>query len=48
MDWAWLDRLPAVSETDFIRHVRTPEPLEIRIDGRESRGAILKHGPRVE
>lgn len=48
VDWDWLDRLTAVSETDFIRHVRTPEPLEIRIDGRESRGAILKHGPRVE
>lgn len=41
IDWAWLDREAAVSESKFLRHVRLETPLEIRVDGRAGRGVIL-------
>ncbi|WP_320046888.1 PEP/pyruvate-binding domain-containing protein [uncultured Ilyobacter sp.] len=41
IDWSWLDRQPSTSETPFLRHVRLPEPLTIRVDGRHGRGVIL-------
>jgi len=41
IDWAWLDRQPAASETRFLRHVRMDVPLEVRVDGRHGRGVIL-------
>ena len=42
IDWEWLDNLPAENETEFVRHVRLDQPLEIRIDGRSRKGVILK------
>ncbi len=42
IDWAWLNAQPAETETAHVRHVRLPVPLEIRLDGRTQRGAILK------
>ncbi len=42
IDWDWLNSLPAVSETDHVRHVRTPGPLRCRVDGRSGRGVILR------
>ena len=35
-----LDALPACEETEFLRHVRTEEPLEIIVDGRTGRALI--------
>jgi hypothetical protein len=43
IDWDWLGRQPVVEETQFVRHVRTPEPFGIKVDGRTSRGVII-HG----
>lgn len=40
VDWAWLDALPPVHEGDLVRHVRTPRPLDVRVDGRARRGVI--------
>ena len=40
IDWEWLNRQPVVTETQFIRHVRTAAPLSIRIDGMNGRGVI--------
>ena len=40
--WDWLDRLPARRETEFLRHVETPAPLRIRVDGRRGRGVVLR------
>ncbi len=40
MDFGVLDSLPAVEETEFIRHVRLDRELEICIDGRNSRAMI--------
>ena len=46
IDWEWLDQQPAEHETSFVRHVRLAEPLEARIDGALSRGAVLKRTRR--
>jgi hypothetical protein len=43
IDWDWLNRQETVSETGFIRHVKLSSPLQIKIDGRSSRGVII-HG----
>ncbi|MEW6249534.1 MAG: PEP/pyruvate-binding domain-containing protein [Planctomycetota bacterium] len=42
IDWGWLDRQPAVSETDHVRHVVAPGPLRCRVDGHAGRGVILR------
>ncbi len=40
--WSWLDGLPAIEETEYVRHVRTPSPLAVKVDGRVGRGVILR------
>jgi len=40
VQWAWLDALPAITETDFVRHVRLDHPLRVRVDGRSGRGFV--------
>ncbi|MBU0718374.1 MAG: histidine kinase [Planctomycetes bacterium] len=42
INWDWLAKQRAVEETEFIRHVRFSEPLEVRLDGRSRRGVVLK------
>lgn len=38
--WDWLDSQQALWETEFVRHVRLDEPLNIRVDGRRGFGVI--------
>ncbi len=40
--WDWLDSLPAVTETPFLRHVRPPCPIRARVDGRCGRGGLWR------
>ncbi len=42
----WLDQQPALSETAYVRHVRLPEPVQIRMDGQAGKAVILKRRPR--
>ena len=42
IDWNWLDRQETVSETERVRHVRLPSPLNVRLDGRGRTGVIQK------
>jgi hypothetical protein len=42
LDWDWLAAQPAANEGGFVRHMRFDQPLEVKISGREQRGAILK------
>lgn len=42
VDWKWLEKQPVVNESDFVKHVRTKKPLTTKINGRESKGVILK------
>ncbi len=41
IDWGWIDKLPALNETEFIRHVQAPQPLRAMVDGRTGCGVIL-------
>lgn len=42
IDTEWLDTQPAVYESDAIRIVEFPKPLTIAINGRKSKGIVLK------
>lgn len=42
IDWAWLQAQETVFETDFVRHIRLEAPLLIKVDGRLSKGVILR------
>ena len=41
-DIDYLNSLPAVQETDFVRHVRLPKPVTIKIDGMKKEGVVTK------
>ena len=36
-----LDQMPAVEETEFVRHVRFDNPLKIMMDGKKQQGVVL-------
>ena len=36
-----LDSMPAVDETEYVRHVRFDKPLKIMMDGRKQEGAVV-------
>jgi len=38
--WAGLAALPAVAETEHVRHVRSPRPLRVAVDGRRRHGVV--------
>jgi len=40
-DWPYLESLPAVRETTFLRHVRLEKPFLLKIDGRTCEGILL-------
>ena len=42
LDIPWLDRQPAVSETEHVRLIALKSPLQIAINGRKNFGVILK------
>ena len=42
IDWPWLESLPPIGETTFLKHIRLAQPLKVMIDGRKSQGIILK------
>ena len=41
MQKAVLDAMPAVEETQFVRHVRFDKPLKIMMDGKKQHGVVL-------
>jgi hypothetical protein len=41
IDWEQLEGQTVVEETELLRHVRFPEPLQVRLDGRVGRGIVL-------
>lgn len=36
-----LDQMPAVSETQYVRHVRFDRPLKVMMDGKKQEGIVL-------
>jgi len=43
-DEEFLNKQPAVSESEYIRHVRFDKPLIIKINGRKKTGVVMKPG----
>lgn len=41
-DEAFLNDQPAVRETNYIRHVRFPEPIVIKVNGKKKLGVVMK------
>ena len=41
IQWEWMQRLPAESETRFVRHIRLPSPLTIKVDGKTTQAVML-------
>ncbi|MFX0174138.1 MAG: PEP/pyruvate-binding domain-containing protein [Candidatus Hodarchaeota archaeon] len=49
IDWDWLNsQKKIVTETKYIRHIRTEDPFLIMIDGRRREGMIIKPGWKFE
>ena len=42
LDWEWLSSLPASEETEYVRHLRLPQPVLVKLSGRTGEGVILK------
>ncbi|HTP12456.1 MAG TPA: PEP/pyruvate-binding domain-containing protein [Bacteroidota bacterium] len=42
IDWEWLSRQKAVERTEYIRHLRFSNPIDVRINGHKNKGIILK------
>jgi hypothetical protein len=41
-DQSFLDAMPAVEETRFLRHVHFEKPLVVKMDGKRNLGVVLK------
>jgi len=41
IDWEWMSEQPVEEETSFLRHVKIPSPLKVKVDGRHSRGLVV-------
>ena len=42
VDWPWLSSYLAVRETSCVRHLRCPQPVVVRMNGKKGEGVILK------
>jgi len=42
VDWDWLEAQPAAYESQYVRHVRLENPIEVILNGRKGKGVILK------
>lgn len=40
INWDWLSRQQAADETKFVKHIKLLSPLQVKVDGRSSRGVI--------
>jgi hypothetical protein len=41
INWEWLQKQKILQETEFVRHVRLPAALMVKVDGRSGRGVII-------
>ncbi len=42
IDWDWINKQQTERETEFVKHVSFENPLQIKVDGKTSRGIIRK------
>jgi CheY-like chemotaxis protein len=45
VDWGWLAAQPAEEEREFVRRLRLPAPLQVRVNGKRHVGVIVKPTP---
>jgi len=43
LDWNWIQQQKTINETKFVKHVRLKQNLKVLVDGRHSKGLILKN-----
>lgn len=48
LDWEWLESHSPFEETQHVRHIRLPDPVEIRINGGKGEGIIIKKAKAEE
>jgi hypothetical protein len=41
VDWDWLNAQPAFRETEYLRHIRSEQPLVATLDGRKGLGVVF-------
>ncbi len=44
INWDWLNAMPAVKVLNFTKHIRFNQPINVRINGHQNKGIILKPG----
>ncbi len=44
LDWDWLDAQAEVTAHAHVRHLRLPQPVLVKMNGRKGEGVILKTG----
>jgi hypothetical protein len=42
IDWDWLNQVPNARELKFTKHLRFDKPINVRINGHQNKGIILK------
>ena len=42
IDWKWLNSLPTVEKTEYLKHIKLDRPLTVKIDGKTSQAVLLK------
>ncbi len=42
IDWDWLNSIALAKETEYIRHIRLKQPLNILIDGRNGKAVVFR------
>ena len=45
VDWDWLSAQPVVEEKSCVKHLRFPDPILVKMNGRRNEGVILKPKP---
>ena len=47
IDYTYLNSIPAVYESEMIRHIKLPTEMQAVIDGHNKQGAITKDGEKI-
>jgi hypothetical protein len=42
MNWKELDLVPPLTTRKYVRHIRLPDPVTVKVDGKSGRGVILR------
>lgn len=46
-DWDWLESLPVIFESKYVRHARVPTGMAFHIDGKQRRAAAIQTLPEI-